>query len=730
MVIILHTFTGKVRKILYQNETNGYTVLLFRVDETDLDNIEEKFVVAVGTFYNINYTENLMLKGDYTYSEKYQNHQINVSSYSKVELTSKEKIIEFLTSDLVAGCGKVTANKLYKKYKDETMEKIKVLDNIIDAGIPEARANKIWNSINEYYKDSEIFTKLEKLGFSNEHSALIVNKYKDNTKNILNNDFYRLKELIDFNLLDSIYIKNYDELDNYRKYHTLVETLKLISEKEGDTYYDISTAVIFLNHYYKISITEDEIIEIINEYDDILYINKKLYLTEYYNAEKNISNILYDLSKNKITKVKDFDSKIKSLEDTTKLIYDDDQKKAIKLALEENFLIISGGPGVGKTTILKGIVNLYKKEYKLSPVEVAESIALIAPTGRASKKMSDATNLNAYTIHRYLKWRKDQDTFEYNKYNQTMHKLVIVDEASMIDVKLFASLLEALRDDVKLILVGDYFQLPSVGAGNVLNDLIESDMFNYVLLSNIYRQSESSFIPYLAKEIKQKDIEEHFLTKRDDYSFILTEGNNFIKYLKEIIKSSISKNIKEENIQVLIPIYRGVNGIDNINVILREMYNPKSSKKNELIYNNIIFRENDKVLQLTNDPDKNIFNGDIGYIKSIMNYGNNTKIILDFDDNIVEFTKRELINIKHAYAISVHKSQGSEFNHVILPILREYNFMLYNKLIYTAVSRAKKSLILIGEPNIFLNGVNNDYATNRKTTLKDEIINQFSKLEK
>ena len=419
---------------------------------------------------------------------------------------------------------------------------------------------------------------------------------------------------------------------------------------------------------------------------------------------------------------------IADLQASSAVKYNVDQKKAIKNALENRITIITGGPGTGKTTIINAIVKLYIKLNKLGTKDIANNIALLAPTGRAAKKMSDSTGLPAMTIHRYLKWNKEKNEFQINEYNKNGHKLVIVDETSMIDTFLFDSLLKGVKHNIKLVLVGDSNQLPSVGPGMVLNDLIASDMFVHSPLEKIYRQSDNSYIPVLAKEIREHNLSRDFMKQKDDYNFLDAQGLGIKEMIRKICMMSKEKGLTEEDIQILAPMYKGENGIDNLNVLLQDIFNPKEKGKKEVKFGDVIYRENDKVLQLVNDPDNNVFNGDIGYIKKINVITQPKKkelLTIDFLGNEVIYQREDLINIKHAYAITIHKSQGSEFAHVIMPISKSYYKMLYNKLIYTGVSRAKKSLVIIGEEQSFVMATNNDYSNNRKTNLKQQLMNNM-----
>ena len=394
--------------------------------------------------------------------------------------------------------------------------------------------------------------------------------------------------------------------------------------------------------------------------------------------------------------------------------------------MTSNVTIITGGPGTGKTTIIKAIVALLREVYKAKD----EDIALLAPTGRAAKKMMETTNLKSSTVHRYLGWDKEANKFSVNEYNPNKEKYVIVDEVSMLDTILMSSLLKGIKRDIKLILVGDYYQLPSVGQGQVLKDLIDTDIIDIVRLNCLYRQNEDSYIPILASEIKEKDLSESFLTKKDDYNFIISDNVKTIPNILFIVKNAIEKGYTDRDIQVLAPMYKSINGIDMLNKHLQKLFNPPSEKKNELVLTDIIYRVGDKVLQLINDTENNVYNGDLGYITDIIDSkksnSKKNEIIVDYDGNKVTYTPDKFANIRHGYAISIHKAQGSEFPLVIMPIVNNFNRMLYNKLIYTGVTRAKKSLIIVGDPNCFINGIKNDFVDYRKTTLKDWILEKYS----
>ena len=386
----------------------------------------------------------------------------------------------------------------------------------------------------------------------------------------------------------------------------------------------------------------------------------------------------------------------------------ENQCKTSQYMCENNIVLLVGYGGSGKSSSTQAFVNMlnaYNKRH-----------LLLAPTGRASKRISESTNLPACTIHRFLKWNKENNKFAINEYHKSDVSFVIVDEFSMVDTYLFDSLLKGLRYDTKLILVGDYNQLPSVGPGEILKDMIESNSLNVVSLKELYRQKENSNIISLAYQINDNQIDETIFNQKEDLIFIPTPVNHVTDKILEIAGEDTSHTM-----QVLAPMYKTLNGIDMINHSLQEVYNPKSKNKKELVINGVVFRENDKVIQLSNMPDENVFNGDIGIITEIYN-GSKKEIYIDFDGNTVRYTPANFQKFKHAYAISIHKSQGSEFDTVLIPLVNQYGKMLYRKLIYTAVTRAKKKLYLVGEISALEKAIQNNDVNLRRTTLKEMLI--------
>ncbi|MBQ3021193.1 MAG: ATP-dependent RecD-like DNA helicase [Bacilli bacterium] len=722
----MYYIKGKFKQSIFKSDS-GYNVGLFKISETDDPEMEtflKKTVTFTGYFSELNPDDTYILYGSLIYHDRY-GYQYSVASYEKCMPTGRDAVVEFLTSSLIKGCGEKTAIKIVDILGDNAIEKIKENINNLDliSGISDTKKKSIYNSILKYYESNETIIKLKEYGFSIKESMKLINVYGNGILNIVINNIYSLIDLIDFKTLDKIYLNIYKETTNLRILACIVETMKRITFNSGDTYSYKDEIIVSLRDEFNIIIDSDDYFSMLSNENRIVIKDDKYYLKEYYDSEKNIVKRLYEINNVKVVSKKNVNNYIEALEKEFHIKYNDEQKEAISSIIDNNLIVITGGPGTGKTTIVNGILNLYKLVNKLSDDGLNNKVALIAPTGRASKRMSETTNFGASTIHRYLKWNKETDTFGINEYNKTYHELVIVDETSMIDTMLFDTLLKGLRKDVKLVLVGDEAQLPSVSPGLILNDIISSNKFKHIRLTNIYRQSKNSYIPILASEIKSKNLTD-YLDKKDDYNFIECNSRDIKSLVVNIANKSLDKGYSDNNIQILAPMYKGEIGIDNLNINLQSIFNPHDDNLSEVVIGSVTYRINDKVLNLVNDVDKGIYNGDIGYVYDIDINSKSDFIRVNFDNNIVSFKRDEMSSIKHAYAISIHKAQGSEFDHVIMPISKSYNKMLYNKLIYTGISRAKKSLIIIGSKEAFLYSVNNDYSNTRKTTLLELLVNK------
>lgn len=721
--------TGKFKKIIYDGN-NGYKVLLFRVKTAneEIKDIINTTITINGYFHETNMDESYELTGSYVLNEKY-GYQFQVSGYKKEEIVGVNKVEEFLSSPFIKGCGEKTAKKIVETLGENAITLIKEdKNNLYKVGISESTVEKIYKSIMDYYDSDETIIFLKSLDFSNKEVMKILNKYGNKAREIAKNNLYALIEFVDFPSLDKAYFKIYDETNDMRISACVIEAMKRATFSSGDTYSFKEEILTILNQDFGIEINEhiDDIFEKLIFSGDVKIIDDKYYLMDSYLDEKNIADTLSKMLNNEESNINGFDKFFEFVESEFNIKYDDNQRGAIREMLRQPVSIITGGPGTGKTTIIKGLLRMYQYVNNLTYLQMSTNVALLAPTGRASKRMSETTNFGSSTIHRYLKWNKENNEFGVNEFNKEVHKFIIVDETSMIDNFLMSSLLKGIDSKTKICFVGDEYQLPSVNSGNVLRDLIKSGMFPHIRLTEIYRQSDNSFIPILANEVKNMELDYDAQEKKDDYNFLPCDKENIKDMIGMIIKKSLEKGIDEKKIQVLIPMYKGLNGIDEVNKVLQNIFNPYNPRLDEVEIGPVTFRVGDKIINLVNNVEENIFNGDIGYISEINKSKPSEFMKIDFYGNKVTFKREEIQTIKHAYAMSIHKSQGSEFDHVILPVSNEYMRMLYNKLIYTGISRAKKSLVIIGDMKAFVYGVNNNYSKERKTSLVELIMNNFN----
>ncbi len=734
---------GTYKQSIFSSE-NGYVIGLMRVKDTDMESMKDyinKTITFTGYFHELTEQDNYYFFGQETVHPKY-GFQFVVERYERVKPEDKDGIVEFLSSDLFKGVGEKLAQSIVNTLGESALDKI--LDDksnlLLVPKMTMKKADSIYETLMKYEESHKMIVYLTELGFSMRDALLIYNTYKGNTTMILEHNIYRVIddiEEITFPKIDAIVKRKELSIDqDLRIKACILYVMRDLTFKNGDTYLNLGEIVEATCYYIGYDVGEKLVEELLCELNGemkVEILDNRYYLEEIYEAQYSvIDRVSRLLSKDKKV-YKDFQKELSALEKESGITYNDKQKDAIKKALTNNIVIITGGPGTGKTTIIKAIVNLYRILNKYKEKDLNGVISLLAPTGRASKRMSESTDFPASTIHRFLKWNRENNRFAINEYNPDFSKLIIIDEVSMIDLPLMDSLLKGLTEDIQLVLVGDSNQLPSVGPGMVLKDFIDSELIDVIKLDVLYRQKEDSYIPELAREIREDDLGD-FLSTRDDYTFLTCSSNSIISNLPKICNQILEHGYDYKRVQVMAPMYAGANGIDNLNKILQEVFNPASKTKNELKVGDVIFRENDKVLQLVNIPDDNVFNGDIGIITSIR-HGNTTKsgkneITIDFDGNLVTYQPKDFVNIKHGFIISIHKSQGSEFDVVVIPISRSYQRMLYRKLIYTGITRAKKKLILIGEPDAFTYSVHNHQENIRKTDLLENLLSRCINLKK
>lgn len=733
---------------IFHNEENLYSVVRIRLQETNLDYTEQEAVVT-GYFPRIHENE------AYTFFGKFKEHpkfglQFYVDHFRKEIPHTKLGVIQYLSSDLFKGIGKKIAERIVETLGESAISKILENPSILST-VPKLspdKAKQLHESLKEHQGLERVMIGLTQLGFGPQLSMKIYQAYKEEALQMIEENpyklvidvegigFYRADELgfklgISGNHPDRIragilYILETDcvgEGHIFLPNDQLVQRVKvLLEENKRDQIArgDIETELICLSEEGNIVI-EDEFI-----YLPSLYYSEKGLVT-------SIKRILKQTEYDQLFPESEFLLALGNLEERLKVQYASSQKEAIQTALMSPLLLLTGGPGTGKTTVIKGIVELYAELHgvSLNPKDYKKEegfpILLIAPTGRAAKRMSEATGLPAVTIHRLLGWN-GAGSYEHDEDNPIEGKLLIVDEMSMVDIWLAHHLFKSLPEHIQVVLVGDEDQLPSVGPGQVLKDLLHSEVIPTVRLIDIYRQSEGSSIIELAHEIKKGVLPSEINIPKKDRSFIKCKSNQVIEVVKQVAASAKNKGYSSKDIQVLAPMYRGAAGIDRLNEMLQELFNPKTPKKRELQYGDVSYRTGDKVLQLVNRLENNVFNGDIGEIISIFYAKENTEkqdmIIVSFDGNEITYTKQDLNQLTHAYCCSIHKSQGSEYPIVILPIVKSYYRMLRRNLIYTAITRSKQFLILCGEEEALKTGITRVDDGLRQTNLREKLVDQ------
>ncbi len=716
-------YTGIIKYVRFYSEETKFIVCTIETDQ------EDKPISATGYMTYASSMDKYRFTGDYIMHPKY-GKQFQIESYEIILANDEDEIIRYLSSKLFKGIGKKQATAIVEALGKDALTLIKEDKHVLDyiVGMSEKKRDLIYDVLTTQDFDNEVLSFFMEHGISTRFLSLIQTVYQERTLDVLTNNPYQLIDDIDgigFKTADDLALKvGIDPKDEHRYKAAIAYALKEACYQDGSTYQDKER--IYKNFKRYIHTCEIEqfdrlLEELIEDYKVVLK-EDKYYSYDIYESEDIISKTFhrwldaprYSYDEQEVELI------LKQLEETLCIEYDDLQKEAIYLFLKESAMILTGGPGTGKSTIVNAIIKMYMK---FNP---DQRIALVAPTGRASKRLSEVTGVEACTIHRLLKWDLHTNTFAVNEHNPLDYDLIIIDEFSMVDSLLFASLLKASRKVTKILLIGDDQQLPSVSPGHVLKDLLESSLVPTVQLTKIYRQASQSGIVHLAHSIRNDEYDPSLFNDYKDIHFSTCPPANIVHYVTHIVSKAIEQGYDSSDIQVLAPMYNGIAGIDALNDALQDLLNPKASYKNELRVGRRLFREGDKILQLKNRVDDNVFNGDIGTLVEIILKDNidnmNDILIVDFDGTFVEYSNADFYTITHAYCMSIHKSQGSEFKIVVMPVLKDYYIMLKKNLLYTGLTRAKQSLFLLGDHHAFMIGIDNNHDDKRKTTLKEKLI--------
>ncbi|WP_436869742.1 SF1B family DNA helicase RecD2 [Mammaliicoccus sciuri] len=718
---------GEVIRILFQNSDNYYTVI--KVDVMDSNEDFDQEVTIVGYLPQIVEGETYLFKGKVTNHPKY-GKQLQAETYEKELPQTKQGVIHYLSSDLFKGIGKKTAETIVDKLGEDALQKI-IDDPDVLKEIPKLNKQKrdtIAESIRENQAIERIMIKLNELGFGPKLAMAIYQFYKEETLNIIKQSPYRL--VMDINGIGFQRADQIAEQVGISKDHhdRLVAGVSYFLDQQslqnGHTFLPVDILVNgayeLLNHNQPEVVTKDQINGVIiemSEENKLIIENDNCFLPSLYYSEAKSVQIIHRLYQHqdelKEIEKSDLQLHIGQIEDMNDVSYADGQKLALETAINHKMMLLTGGPGTGKTTVIRGICELYSEIHgvSLNYDDYQEGtdfpIVLAAPTGRAAKRLSESTGLEAMTIHRLIGWSKDTQPDDVLDNDIHAH-LIILDEMSMVDTWLMYQFLRAVPDYAQIIFVGDEDQLPSVGPGQIFKDLIDSKVIPRVNLTEVYRQQEGSSIIDLAHKIKN-GLPVSINEKHHDRSFIPCSSNQIATVVEKVVQGAVNKGYNMQDIQVLAPIYRGPAGINKLNELLQDILNPKDEDTRFLQYGDIEYRENDKVLQLINRPDDNVFNGDIGVVTGVYKAEENALgkdvVIVDYEGNDITYTKQDLSEITHAYCCSIHKSQGSEFPIVIMPIVRQYFRMLQKNILYTGLTRAKQSLVVCGEEQAFNQGI-------------------------
>ncbi len=742
---------GYVEKIIYTNSDNGHTILDVSLTSDEIkrlqaecpdyaDDIDEE-MVCVGTLHLINAGEYVVFNGDFTVHQTY-GLQFKVTSYEESRPEDMDSIERYLGSGAIKGVGPALAARIVRHFKMDTFrvieEKPEELSQV--KGISNRMAMEIADQVAEKKGMRNAMLFLGKLGIGMNLAVKIYKEYGEKVYEIIENNPYKLAddmEGVGFKIADEIAKNSGMELDSPFRIKSGILYALSAAVSAGHTYYPMDALIEEAGRLLGVFIAKPEEIltdlmidrkVMVRDVDGI----KAVYLYSVYHTELAIAHRLFALKFEDMPDEKAFDKDLHSIEKEENITLESMQREAVRASAGSGIVVITGGPGTGKTTTINTIIRYFERK--------GMDIMLAAPTGRAAKRMTEATGHEAQTIHRMLELSGilsdeiSNASFERNETNPLETDVVIIDEMSMVDIFLMNSLLKAIADGTRLILVGDANQLPSVGPGNVLKDIIASGCFNTVRLAKIFRQEEAGDIVVNAHKINEGELFEIGPSSRDFPFIRRTDANAIINALVTLVKVKLPAytDCSPNDVQVLTPTRKGSLGVERLNTVLQQYLNPPSNSKVEKEIGSIIFREGDKVMQIKNnykipwevrgrngipiETGMGVFNGDMGIVDNINLYLSEMTVRFD-EERYVTYTFKETDELEHAYAVTVHKSQGSEYPAVVLPLLDGPRMLMNRNILYTAVTRARKCICIVGSEQTFYNMISNENEQKRFSSL-------------
>ena len=733
-------FTGTIERIIFENISNFYRILLLEIEDTNAEDFDDFEIIVTGTMADVIEGEEYTFWGQIVQHSKY-GEQLQITRYERAKPTSKG-LVKYFSSSHFKGIGLKTAQKIVDIYGENTIDKIlehpEKLQSI--SGLSAKSREAFISTLRLNYGTEMILAKLANYGIPNKLAIQILDEYKEETLDFVENYPYQLVEDIKglgFTIADQLAEELGIESQSPERFRAgIIHSLLNSCMESGDTYVEardlLEQTINLLESSRPVELDPNQValeLSHLIEEDKVQQIDTKIFDNSLFFAEEGIHKHLMRILERKENKDENKESiqkYISTVEKELGIQYDTIQKQAICDAIQNKVSILTGGPGTGKTTVINGIIAVYALLEGLDLRNKSNlPILLAAPTGRAARRMNELTGLPSATIHRHLGMTGDDDTSHLEDYLDA--DFIIVDEFSMVDTWLANQLFSNISSTSKILIVGDSDQLPSVSPGQVLADLLQIPSIPQTRLERIYRQSEKSTIVTLASQIRQGILPPDFTEKKADRSYFEISSNQIPASIEKILDAALRSGIPARDIQVLAPMYRGAAGIDAINQLMQELLNPLQKGQISFEASQFQYRSGDKVIHLVNDAEVNVFNGDLGYITDLIpakyTESKQDEIVIDFDGNEISYPRNEWYKIRLAYAMSIHKSQGSEFPVVILPITSASKRMLERNLIYTAITRAKSKLILLGELQAF------DYATKHiGTARKTYLIERFSDL--